>query len=174
MNNKKLGLQFKIFVLLTVSILVMFIAIIGYMVSHNISTSKEKGFASTEYMVTTYAKDIEKEMMSYITMIQTISYSLKNDIESGTVTRESHALVLGDMLKSKQGLFAIYEMWESNAFDGRDNAFIDTDYGSEIDGRYGPAFFMMAAQYLMIKFIKKNLMQTQTIIQYQKKLKNSI
>ena len=141
MNNNKLGLQFKIFVLLTVSILVMFVAIIGYMVTHNIGTSKEKGFASTEYMVTTYAKDIEKEMMSYITMIQTISYSLKNDIESGTVTREYHALVLVDMLKSKQGLFAIYEMWESNAFDGRDNAFIDTDYGSEIDGRYGPAFF---------------------------------
>ncbi|WP_020004279.1 methyl-accepting chemotaxis protein [Brachyspira innocens] len=28
-----------------------------------------------------------------------------------------------------------------NAFDGRDNDFIDTDYGSENDGRYGPAFF---------------------------------
>ena len=140
-NKKRLGLQFKIFVLLTVSILIMFIAIIGYMVSHNISTSKQKGFASAEYMVSTYAKDIEKEIMSYIAMLQTVAYSLKNDISSGTITRESHAAVLGELLKNKNGLFAIYEMWENNAFDGRDNAFIDTDYGSERDGRYGPAFF---------------------------------
>ena len=30
---------------------------------------------------------------------------------------------------------------EKNAFDGRDAEFIDTDYGSEIDGRYCPSFF---------------------------------
>ncbi|OEJ14122.1 chemotaxis protein [Brachyspira hampsonii] len=140
-NKKSLGLQFKIFVLLSISILIMFITIISYMVSHNISNSKEKGFASTEYMVSTYAKDIEKEMMSYISMLKTISLSLKNDILSRTITRQSHAEVLGEMLKNNKELFAIYEMWEKNAFDGRDNDFIDTDYGSENDGRYGPAFF---------------------------------
>ncbi|PTY41231.1 methyl-accepting chemotaxis protein [Brachyspira hampsonii] len=140
-NKKSLGLQFKIFVILSISILIMFITIISYMVSHNISTSKEKGFASTEYMVSTYAKDIEKEMMSYISMLKTISLSLKNDILNGSVTRQSHAEVLGEVLKNNKNLFAIYEMWEKNAFDGRDNDFIDTDYGSENDGRYGPAFF---------------------------------
>ncbi|PCG21125.1 methyl-accepting chemotaxis protein [Brachyspira sp. G79] len=140
-NNKSLGLQFKIFVLLSISILVMFITIISYMVSHNISNSKEKGFASTEYMVSTYAKDIEREMASYISMLKTISLSLKNDISNASVTRQSHAEVLGEILKNNKNLFAIYEMWEKNAFDGRDNDFIDTDYGSENDGRYGPAFF---------------------------------
>ena len=140
-NRKSLGLQFKIFVLLTVSILIMFVAVIAYMVTHNISNSKSKGFASAEYMSATYAKDIEKEMISYITMLKTISSSLKNDIANRTITRESHALVLGEMLRNNKGLFSIYEMWEKNAFDGRDNEFIDTDYGSEDDGRYGPAYF---------------------------------
>ena len=78
-NKKSLGLQFKIFVLLSISILIMFITIISYMVSHNISNSKKKGFASTEYIVSTYAKDIEREMSSYISMLKTISLSLKND-----------------------------------------------------------------------------------------------
>ncbi|MCZ9839104.1 hypothetical protein OFR22_05885 [Brachyspira hyodysenteriae] len=41
-NKKPLGLQFKIFVLLTVSILIMVITIISYMVTHNISTSKKR------------------------------------------------------------------------------------------------------------------------------------
>ncbi|MDA0062749.1 hypothetical protein OFS07_09580 [Brachyspira hyodysenteriae] len=41
-NKKALGLQFKIFVLLTVSILIMVITIISYMVTHNISTSKKR------------------------------------------------------------------------------------------------------------------------------------
>ena len=140
-NRKSLGLQFKIFVLLTVSILIMFVAVIAYMVTHNISNSKSKGFASAEYMSATYAKDIEKEMISYITMLKTISSSLKSDIANRTITRESHALVLGEMLRNNKGLFSIYEMWEKNAFDGRDNEFIDTDYGSEDDGRYGPAYF---------------------------------
>ncbi|ASJ21903.1 methyl-accepting chemotaxis protein [Brachyspira hampsonii] len=140
-NKKSLGLQFKIFVLLSISILIMFVIIISYMVSHNISNSKEKGFASTEYMVSTYAKDIEREMSSYISMLKTISLSLKNDILSRSITRQSHAEILGEMLKNNKNLFAIYEMWEKNAFDGRDNDFIDTDYGSENDGRYGPAFF---------------------------------
>lgn len=140
-NKKSLGLQFKIFVLLSISILIMFITIISYMVSHNISNSKKKGFASTEYIVSTYAKDIEREMSSYISMLKTISLSLKNDILNNAVTRQSHAEVLGEVLKNNKNLFAIYEMWEKNAFDGRDNDFIDTDYGSENDGRYGPAFF---------------------------------
>ncbi|MEI0526397.1 methyl-accepting chemotaxis protein [Brachyspira murdochii] len=140
-NKKSLGLQFKIFVLLSISILIMFITIISYMVSHNISNSKEKGFFSTEYMVTTYAKDIEKEMTSYISMLKTTSLSLKNDILNKTITRQSHAEVLGEVLKNNKNLFSIYEMWEKNAFDGRDSEFIDTDYGSENDGRYGPAFF---------------------------------
>ncbi|ADG71887.1 methyl-accepting chemotaxis protein [Brachyspira murdochii] len=140
-NKKSLGLQFKIFVLLSISILIMFITIISYMVSHNISNSKEKGFASAEYMVSTYAKDIEREMASYISMLKTISLSLKNDVLNSSVTRQSHAEVLGEILKNNKNLFAIYEMWEKNAFDGRDNDFIDTDYGSENDGRYGPAFF---------------------------------
>lgn len=140
-NKKSLGLQFKIFVLLSISILIMFITIISYMVSHNISNSKKKGFASTEYIVSTYAKDIEREMSSYISMLKTISLSLKNDILSKTITRQSHAEVLGEVLKNNKNLFSIYEMWEKNAFDGRDNDFIDTDYGSENDGRYGPAFF---------------------------------
>ncbi|WP_300756661.1 methyl-accepting chemotaxis protein [uncultured Brachyspira sp.] len=140
-NKKSLGLQFKIFILLSISILIMFITIISYMVSHNISNSKEKGFFSTEYMVTTYAKDIEKEMTSYISMLKTTSLSLKNDILNKTITRQSHAEVLGEVLKNNKNLFSIYEMWEKNAFDGRDNDFIDTDYGSENDGRYGPAFF---------------------------------
>ena len=140
-NKKSLGLQFKIFVLLSVSIIIMFVTIIAYMVTHNITNSKEKGMASTEYMVATYAKDIEKEMISYISMLETISLSLKNDIENGSVTRESHAIILGEMLKNNDGLFSIYEMWEKNAFDGRDNEFIDTDYGSENDGRYGPSYF---------------------------------
>ena len=119
----------------------MFITIISYMVSHNISNSKKKGFASTEYIVSTYAKDIEREMSSYISMLKTISLSLKNDILNNAVTRQSHAEVLGEVLKNNKNLFSIYEMWEKNAFDGRDNDFIDTDYGSENDGRYGPAFF---------------------------------
>ncbi|WP_304354327.1 methyl-accepting chemotaxis protein [Brachyspira innocens] len=140
-NKKSLGLQFKIFVLLSISILIMFITIISYMVSHNISNSKKKGFASTEYIVSTYAKDIEREMSSYISMLKTISLSLKNDILNNAVTRQSHAEVLGEVLKNNKNLFSIYEMWEKNAFDGRDNDFIDTDYGSENDGRYGPAFF---------------------------------
>ena len=140
-NKKSLGLQFKIFILLSISILIMFITIISYMVSHNISNSKEKGFFSTEYMVTTYAKDIEKEMTSYISMLKTTSLSLKNDILNKTITRQSHAEVLGEVLKNNKNLFSIYEMWEKNAFDGRDSEFIDTDYGSENDGRYGPAFF---------------------------------
>lgn len=140
-NKKSLGLQFKIFVLLSISILIMFITIISYMVSHNISNSKKKGFASTEYIVSTYAKDIEREMSSYISMLKTISLSLKNDILNKTITRQSHAEVLGEVLKNNKNLFSIYEMWEKNAFDGRDNDFIDTDYGSENDGRYGPAFF---------------------------------
>ncbi|MEI0549792.1 methyl-accepting chemotaxis protein [Brachyspira intermedia] len=140
-NKKSLGLQFKIFVLLTVSILIMFVAVIAYMVTHNISTSKRKGYASTEYMITTYAKDIELEMLTYISTLRTLSSSLRNDIANGTVTRESHAMILGDTLKNNKNLFSIYEMWEKNAFDGRDNEFIDTDYGSEIDGRYGPSYF---------------------------------
>ena len=140
-NKKSLGLQFKIFVLLSISILIMFITIISYMVSHNISNSKKKGFASTEYIVSTYAKDIEREMSSYISMLKTISLSLKNDILNNAVTRQSHAEVLGEVLKNNKNLFSIYEMWEKNAFDGRDSEFIDTDYGSENDGRYGPAFF---------------------------------
>lgn len=140
-NKKSLGLQFKIFVLLSISILIMFITIISYMVSHNISNSKKKGFASTEYIVSTYAKDIEREMSSYISMLKTTSLSLKNDILNKTITRQSHAEVLGEILKNNKNLFSIYEMWEKNAFDGRDNDFIDTDYGSENDGRYGPAFF---------------------------------
>ena len=140
-NKKSLGLQFKIFVLLSISILIMFITIISYMVSHNISNSKKKGFASTEYIVSTYAKDIEREMSSYISMLKTTSLSLKNDILNKTITRQSHAEVLGEVLKNNKNLFSIYEMWEKNAFDGRDSEFIDTDYGSENDGRYGPAFF---------------------------------
>ncbi|TVL77476.1 chemotaxis protein, partial [Brachyspira hyodysenteriae] len=140
-NKKPLGLQFKIFVLLTVSILIMVITIISYMVTHNISTSKKKGYASTEYMITTYAKDIEIEMLTYISIIRTLSSSLKNDIANGTITRESHAEILGDMLQNNKNLFSIYEMWEKNAFDGKDNEFIDTDYGSEVDGRYGPSYF---------------------------------
>ena len=140
-NKKSFGLQFKIFVLLTVSVLIMFVAVIAYMVTHNISTSKRKGYASTEYMITTYAKDIELEMLTYISTLRTLSSSLRNDIENGTVTRESHAIILGDTLKNNKNLFSIYEMWEKNAFDGRDSEFIDTDYGSENDGRYGPAFF---------------------------------
>lgn len=55
-NKKSLGLQFKIFVLLAVSVIIMFVTVISYMVTHNIANSKQKGFASTEYMVTTYAK----------------------------------------------------------------------------------------------------------------------
>ena len=129
-NKKSLGLQFKIFVLLAVSVIIMFVTVISYMVTHNIENSKKKGFASTEYMVTTYAKDIEKEMLSYISMLDTIALSLKNDIVSGTITRESHTRILGEMLNNND-----------NAFDGRDAEFIDTDYGSEVDGRYGPAFF---------------------------------
>ncbi|TVL56231.1 chemotaxis protein, partial [Brachyspira hyodysenteriae] len=140
-NKKPLGLQFKIFVLLTVSILIMVITIISYMVTHNISTSKKKGYASTEYMITTYAKDIEIEMLTYISILRTLSSSLKNDIANGTITRESHAEILGDMLQNNKNLFSIYEMWEKNAFDGKDNEFIDTDYGSEVDGRYGPSYF---------------------------------
>ena len=140
-NKKSLGLQFKIFVLLSISILIMFITIISYMVSHNISNSKKKGFTSTEYIVSTYAKDIEREMSSYISMLKTTSLSLKNDILNKTITRQSHAEVLGEVLKNNKNLFSIYEMWEKNAFDGRDSEFIDTDYGSENDGRYGPAFF---------------------------------
>ena len=140
-NKKSLGLQFKIFVLLAVSVIIMFVTVISYMVTHNIENSKKKGFASTEYMVTTYAKDIEKEMLSYISMLDTIALSLKNDIVSGTITRESHTRILGEMLNNNDNLFSIYEMWEKNAFDGRDAEFIDTDYGSEVDGRYGPAFF---------------------------------
>ena len=140
-NKKSLGLQFKIFVLLSISISIMFITIISYMVSHNISNSKKKGFASTEYIVSTYAKDIEREMSSYISMLKTTSLSLKNDILNKTITRQSHAEVLGEVLKNNKNLFSIYEMWEKNAFDGRDSEFIDTDYGSENDGRYGPAFF---------------------------------
>ena len=124
-NKKSLGLQFKIFVLLSISILIMFITIISYMVSHNISNSKKKGFASTEYIVSTYAKDIEREMSSYISMLKTTSLSLKNDILNKTITRQSHAEVLGEILKNNKNLFSIYEMWEKNAF----------------DGRYGPAFF---------------------------------
>ena len=140
-NKKSLGLQFKIFVLLAVSVIIMFVTVISYMVTHNIENSKKKGFASTEYMVTTYAKDIEKEMLSYISMLDTIALSLKNDIVSGTITRESHTRILGEMLNNNDNLFSIYEMWEKNAFDGRDAEFIDTDYGSEVDGRYGPSFF---------------------------------
>lgn len=79
-DKKYLGLQFKIFILLTVSILIMFISVITYMVITNMSNTKIKGFASTEYMVATYAKDIEKEMISYISMLRTISLSLKNNI----------------------------------------------------------------------------------------------
>ena len=140
-NKKSLGLQFKIFVLLAVSVIIMFVTVISYMVTHNIENSKKEGFASTEYMVTTYAKDIEKEMLSYISMLDTIALSLKNDIVSGTITRESHTRILGEMLNNNDNLFSIYEMWEKNAFDGRDDEFIDTDYGSEVDGRYGPSFF---------------------------------
>lgn len=110
-NKKALGLQFKIFVLLTVSILIMVITIISYMVTHNISTSKKKGYASTEYMITTYAKDIEIEMLTYIATLRTLSSSLKNDIVNGTITRESHAEILGDMLQNNKNLFSIYEMW---------------------------------------------------------------
>ncbi|MCZ9839105.1 methyl-accepting chemotaxis protein [Brachyspira hyodysenteriae] len=92
-------------------------------------------------MITTYAKDIEIEMLTYISIIRTLSSSLKNDIANGTITRESHAEILGDMLQNNKNLFSIYEMWEKNAFDGKDNEFIDTDYGSEVDGRYGPSYF---------------------------------
>ncbi|MCZ9889129.1 methyl-accepting chemotaxis protein [Brachyspira hyodysenteriae] len=92
-------------------------------------------------MITTYAKDIEIEMLTYISILRTLSSSLKNDIANGTITRESHAEILGDMLQNNKNLFSIYEMWEKNAFDGKDNEFIDTDYGSEVDGRYGPSYF---------------------------------
>ena len=173
-NKKSLGLQFKIFVLLSVSIIIMFVTIIAYMVTHNITNSKEKGMASTEYMVATYAKDIEKEMISYISMLETISLSLKNDIENGSVTRESHAIILGEMLKNNDGLFSIYEMWEKNAFDGRDNEFIDTDYGSENDGRYGPSYFYDDNEVTYDKVYQEESMLIQIIIQYLKVQKNCI
>lgn len=45
-------------------------------------------------------------------MLDTIALSLKNDIVSKTITRESHTIILGEMLKNNDNLFSIYEMWK--------------------------------------------------------------
>ncbi len=87
------------------------------------------------------AMDVKGYIDQSIETTATLASTLNTLRKSGNVSREDISLILKDVLGSNSEYLALWTIWEENAFDGRDNDYMNHPQFTETAGRMNLSFY---------------------------------
>jgi len=164
-NNINLKTKIMIYIMVSATLVM---AASSYLIINDV-TKRSGELAREDVMGNTfsYANEVNAEMNKYVTVASTLATTMEN-YESGN--RDEVNAMLKDLLMSNTGVIGTYVAFEPNAFDGKDNEYINKA-GHDSTGRFIPYWNTLRGSLLL-----EALADYETLDYYQlpKKLHKSV
>jgi methyl-accepting chemotaxis protein len=131
----KLNLQSKIFVIVG-AILVLGLIVTFSVISRKAAKCMENvSQISLKHQTERYASDIRRELEKSLLITTVLSKELSEQYSRKSISRSSVDDMLHNMILSNPDFVAIYVIWEPQIFDGLDEQYKNSHYGTDI-GRF--------------------------------------
>lgn len=145
MTFHQLNLRSKVLLIVIAMILGGFsitVAVLTYKASH---LQQETALEYTRTLSKQNASEVKTEISSAFDAARTLAQSLEGLHSNGTANRKLADHMLQRVFEGNPKFFAVWSVWEPNAFDGRDNEFINQP-GTDATGRYIPYWHRSSGQ----------------------------
>ncbi|MHA6483496.1 methyl-accepting chemotaxis protein [Paenibacillus sp. strain BS8-2] len=108
----------------TLIIWLLLVLVLGSNLNSNLNQleelSMEKGELEAKYAGVNYATDVQKRMSDVEATLQSFAELLATSRKDQSFSREQTVELLKHVIESRENIFAMYTLWEPNAFDGND------------------------------------------------------
>ncbi|WP_319006047.1 methyl-accepting chemotaxis protein [Methylobacillus gramineus] len=132
-----LTLRSKVLLIVTTLILVGFSITIGVLTYKAANLQQASALEYTRALSRQHANEVKAEIDSAFDAARTLAQSLEGLHAAGLSNRKLADSMLKSVLEGNPAFIGVWTIWEPNAFDGKDNAYINQT-GSDATGRYLP------------------------------------
>lgn len=164
---KEISLKTKLMVYIVLGVALVMCASSYVIISEVTQQSTELAHAEAEQKAIANAKEFDGNLKTNIVLAQTLASTMEN-YDSGN--REEVSAIVKDLLVKNPGVLGAYVGFEPNAFDGRDNAFVNAA-GHDSTGRFIPYWNTLGGSLVMDPLAGY---ETDDYYQMPKKLKKTV
>ena len=136
---KKISLSMKVTLVLALSVLLVLGSILMMNMSQLQSLSMAKGELEGRNAGVQYAMDLQNRLSSMQATLKSLADQMAATRQDQSLSREQVIAIMQHTMSQRSDLFAMYTIWEPNAFDGKDDAYKGKP-GHDATGRYVPYF----------------------------------
>ena len=136
--NKKMSLRMKLFVLITLVVIITFSSVSTIVSYRSIGMAREDAFALADEMSVKYSYEIRAELQAARVTSESLMTVFKTLIERGEADRDTLNTILQNSLRQKEYIISFCVAFEPNKLDGKDAEYAGQYplYGKS--GRYAP------------------------------------
>ncbi|MDL2318019.1 response regulator [Eubacteriales bacterium OttesenSCG-928-A19] len=134
----KMSLRTKLFILITLVVIITFGAVSAVVSYRSVETAKEDAFALADEMAAKYGYEIKSELQAARVTSESLMTVFQTLIERGEADRDTLNAILQNALKQKRYIISFCVAFEPDKLDGRDAEYAGQYplYGES--GRYAP------------------------------------
>lgn len=143
---KKMSLRFKLFILITLAVVITFSSVIATVSLRSISSAKDNAFALADEMSAKYSYEIKSELQAARVTSESLMTVFKTLIERGEANRDTLNAILQNSLMQKRYIVSFCVAFEPDKLDGKDAEYAGQYplYGES--GRYAPYWSLQDGQ----------------------------
>lgn len=142
---KKLNLAAKLGIILGAVVFLGIVSIAGITLNNVKQSSYNQASEQAKQVSNTFSKDVKAEFIEMQTTAEEVNDTIMFSKKLGNLGREQVFQLLKDRLDKNKKAFAVYTLWEPNAFDGKDASYANKEnatgrfnaYVSRADGNIG-------------------------------------
>ncbi|MDL2228894.1 cache domain-containing protein, partial [Treponema sp. OttesenSCG-928-L16] len=135
---KKMSLRMKLFVLISLAVVITF-SLVSWIVSYrSIEMAKEDAFSLADEMSAKYSYEIKSELQAARVTSESLMTVFKTLIERGDADRDTLNAILQNSLWQKEYIISFCVAFEPNKLDGRDAEYAGQYPLYAESGRYAP------------------------------------
>lgn len=134
------SLRTRFLVLVMIPVILIFGAIGTYTLVNFYRQQTASAIELTETLTTFYSEEVKNELTEALIVAETMAVVVSSQVEKGQTNRDVLNDVLKDVLLANQHFFGIWLGMESNAYDGVDVFYVNTEH-HDSTGRFIPYWY---------------------------------